>query len=109
MSAARKGRPMTDLVRDIEARNAVIAKIEARPIHDMSRGTKGRLPISFAIKDDDGQVAVSIDQAGIVRFYDRDPYSRAGGLVHEEYDSPPMMEWLQAQVARIRACTTRAT
>lgn len=94
---------MTDLIRNTEARDAVIAKIEAGPIHDLSRATKGRLPISFAIKGQNGQIAVSIDQAGIVRFYDRSPLSSAGALVHEEYESEPMMEWLQAQASRIRA------
>lgn len=68
---------MIDLIGNTEARDAVMAKIEARSIQDMSLGTRGRLPISFAVKGENGGIAVSIDRTGVVRFYDRN--GRGGG------------------------------
>lgn len=94
---------MTDLIRNTEARDAVMAKIEALALHDMSRGTKGRLPISLGIKGENGHIAVSIDQKGVIRFYDRVCADGSGILVHEEHDNEVMMNWLQAQSARLRA------
>lgn len=94
---------MTHLIRNTEARDAVMAKIEGRPLHDMSKATKGRLPISLGIKGENGQIAVSIDQKGIVRFYDRVCADGSGILVHEEHDNEVMMNWLQSQASRLWA------
>lgn len=94
---------MSNLIQNIAARDAAMAKIAGSPLHSLAAKARGRLPISLAVKDTNGQIAVSMDNTNIVRFYDRTGGHGGGILVHEEYDSEPMMAWLQAQMARAQA------
>ncbi|TKD26451.1 hypothetical protein FBT96_00610 [Rhodobacter capsulatus] len=91
---------MHNFIHNIARRDAVIEKFNvAQKVEKYTRNKK--LSFSLGIPDRNGQTSVSIDNHGVVRFYDAvDGAFGAGGLVHEETESPEMIEWLQDQAAR---------
>lgn len=93
------------LFNNVTERDTVIAKIAAAELLiNMAPATKGRLPISFGIPTSGSggvpQVAISMDQFNVFRFYNNDNLSHSGILVHEEIATAQLREWAESQAVK---------